>query len=150
MAQADSFELPGDLYYTRKDHLWVRVEEDGRARVGLDMLAQQSAGTMRHVRLKPVGAQVARRKLFGSVEAGKYIGPLRAPVGGTIAKTNPLVIEDPTLINADPYGEGWFVVIEPSDLEADLGELVHGETEVQAWLEAELADYARKGLLRGR
>ncbi len=148
MAQAEGFELPGELYYDRKDHLWVSIETDGQARVGLDMLAQHSAGKMRHVQFKPVGVQVARRRIFGTVEAGKYIGPLRAPVAGTIVETNPLVVDDPTLINSDPYGRGWFVVIQPSDLETDLKELIHGESDVQAWLEAELADYRRKNLLR--
>ena len=148
MAQADGFELPGDLYYDRKDHLWVRLEGPERVRIGLDILAQQSAGRVRHVALKPLGVQVARKRIFGTLEAGKYVGPLRAPVGGTLVETNAHVVEDPSLVNRDPYGDGWFVVLEPTNLAEDLKELAHGEAEVQAWLEEELASYRSKGLLK--
>lgn len=148
MAHANGFELPGDLHYDRKDHLWVRLEGADRVRIGLDMLAQKSAGQVRYVKLKPAGAQVARKRIFGTIEAGKYIGPLRAPVEGTLVETNAQVVEDPSLVNRDPYGDGWFVVLEPTHLDEDLKELVHGEEEVQAWLEEELANYRRKGLLK--
>ncbi|MFQ5857739.1 MAG: glycine cleavage system protein H [Anaerolineae bacterium] len=148
MAQADGFELPGDLSYDRKDHLWVRVESAERVRVGLDMLTQKSAGRMRHVALKPLGVQVARKRISGTLEAGKYVVPLRAPVGGTLVETNTQFVEDPSLVNRDPYGDGWFVVLEPANMAEDLKELLHGEAEVQAWLEEELADYRSKGLLK--
>lgn len=147
MAKADGFELPGDLYYDRKDHLWVRLE-DGRVRVGLDALAQKSAGPVKHIQLKPVGTPVAKKRMFGTIEAGKYVGGLRAPMGGVLVETNQAVVEKPSLVNESPYGEGWFVVIEPSLLQEDLKDLVHGEAEVQVWLEGELKDYKAKGLIK--
>ena len=147
MANADGFELPGDLYYDRKDHFWARLE-GGRVRVGLDALAQKSAGSVKHIQLKPVGTQVAKKRMFGTIEAGKYVGALRAPVSGVLVQINETVVARPSLVNEDPYGEGWFVVIEPSNLQEDLKDLVHGEAEVQVWLEGEMKDYRQKGLLK--
>lgn len=147
MARADGFELPGDLYYERKDHLWARLEES-KVRVGLDALAQKSAGTVKHIQIKPEGTQVAKKRMFGTIEAGKYVGALRAPVSGVLVEANTAVLAKPSLVNEDPYGEGWFVVVEPSNLEEDLKDLVHGEAEVQAWLEGELKEYRRKGLVK--
>src|SRR3990172_5368097 len=147
MARADGIELPGDLYYARRDHFWARLEE-GKVRVGLDMLGQESAGPVKHIQLKPVGTVVAKGRMFGTIEAGKYVGALRAPVAGTLVEVNQKVVQTPSLVNSDPYWEGWFVVIEPTSLEADLKDLVSGENEVQAWLEQEVKDYREKGLLK--
>jgi glycine cleavage system H protein len=112
------------------------------------MLGQKSAGPVRHIQLKRAGTTVAKKRAFGTIEAGKYIGPLRAPVGGTLVESNEQVIQNPSLVNQDPYGQGWFVVIEPVSLEEDLKDLVHGEEAVQAWLEQELEDYRKKGLIK--
>lgn len=147
MARADGFELPGDLYYDRRDHFWARLE-GARVRVGLDMLGQKSAGPVKHIQLKPVGTAVAKKRMFGTIEAGKYVGALRAPVGGTLVEINEKVVQSPGLVNEDPYGQGWFVVLDPSNLEEDLKDLVHGEEAVRAWLEEEIRDYRQKGLLR--
>ncbi|MCL5959184.1 MAG: hypothetical protein M1358_07660, partial [Chloroflexi bacterium] len=90
----------------------------------------------------------AKKRMFGTIEAGKYVGALRAPVSGVLVEANTAVLAKPSLVNEDPYGEGWFVVVEPSNLEEDLKDLVHGEAEVQAWLEGELKEYRRKGLVK--
>src|SRR3990172_9108158 len=143
MAKADEFYLPDDLYYDRKDHLWARVE-DGMVRVGLDQFGQKAAGTVAYIKLLPAGRTVAKGRAFGSLEAGKYIGPLKAPVSGKIAQVNQEVLDNPRLVNTDYYGQGWFVVIEPSNLEPDLVDLAQGAAQIQAWLEAEIKDYREK------
>ena len=84
---------------------------------------------------------------FGSMEAGKYVGPLKAPVSGAIAEVNQEVLANPGLVNADHYEGGWFVVIDPSDLDPDLADLAHGEA-VQPWLEEEVRDYEEGGKLK--
>ena len=145
MAQVSEIFLPDELYYDRKEHIWAKVE-DGAVRVGLDMFGQKAAGTVAYVKLLPAGRLVPRSRAFGSLEAGKYIGPLKAPVSGEIVGLNPLVQATPTLVNTDPYGDGWFVVLRPTELEKDLAELVHGVTEIQAWAEDEYRDYTEKGL----
>jgi glycine cleavage system H protein len=147
MAQVDEFSLPDDLYYDRKDHLWMKLEDGARARVGLDQFGQKAAGTVAYVKLMPVGKAVAKGRAFGSLEAGKYIGPLKAPVSGKIVEVNSEVLSNPKLVNSDPYGAAWFVVLEPSSLAQDITDLAHGP-DVQVWLDNEVRDYKEKGLLK--
>jgi len=148
VANADGYDLPDDLLYDRKDHLWARIESPDRVRVGLDRFGQKAAGHVAYVKLLPPGRPVQKGRAFGSLEAGKYIGPLRAPVSGTLAEVNDAVLKTPSLVNTDPYGAGWFVVIQPSNLEADTADLVQGADAIQAWLDAELAEYRAKGLIK--
>jgi glycine cleavage system H protein len=91
-------------------------------------------------------AKAVKLKPFGAMEAGKYIGPLKAPVSGKIVEVNREVIDNPNLIDQDSYGKGFFIVIEPSNLEEDLKELVSGAENIQKWLEDEYAEYEAKGL----
>lgn len=145
MAQVEAIYLPDDLYYDPKNHLWLRVES-GRVRIGLDQFGQKAAGTVAYIKMLPAGKQVLKGRAFGSLEAGKYIGPLRAQVSGVIVDVNSDVLAEPSLVNTDPYGRGWFVVMEPSELEADLQDRVHGAEAIQAWLESEHREYTEKGL----
>ena len=147
MAQVEGINLPDELYYQPEDHLWVRLEGN-RARVGLDDQAQRSAGKVSAVRLKPAGRPAARGKPFGTMEAGKYVGPLKAPIAGQVIETNPDVMSQPGLLNSDPYGKGWLILIEPENPARDLAELVHGNA-IQAWLEKSVADWRKRGLLKG-
>lgn len=146
MAEYQGYSLPDDLYYQPEDHLWVR-QEGGLVRVGLDDLAQKSAQSISHVRLKPPGRPVPALRPFGTMEAGKYVGPLRLPISGTVLEINDSLLSGAGKINQDPYGEGWLVLVEPSDLEGDLPGLVHGAG-LQAWLEESVADWRSRGLLR--
>ncbi|MBI2955043.1 MAG: glycine cleavage system protein H [Chloroflexi bacterium] len=147
MAQVDEFYLPDDLYYDRREHIWARIEDSDRVRVGLDQFGQKAAGTVAYVKIMPVGKAIAKGRAFGSLEAGKYIGPLKAPVAGKIVEVNAAVLANPKLVNSDPYGEAWFIIIEPSNLAQDLGSLAHGP-DVQPWLENEVKEYRDKGLLK--
>jgi glycine cleavage system H protein len=144
MAQVAEFYLPDDLYYHPTDLLWVRLE-DTLVRVGLNQMSQASAGQIRHVRLMPPGRTRARGKNFGTMEAGKYVGPLRMPLSGTVIEYNEAVLNDPSLINRDPYGEGWLVLVEPSQPADELPNLVYGEA-IQSWLEEIYRQYQAKGL----
>lgn len=146
MAQVKEFLLPDDLYYDRKEHIWARREEDS-VRVGLDAFGACAAGTVAYIKLLPPGRKVQKGRPFGSLEAGKYVGPLRAPIGGTIAETNREVLGSPKTVNVDHYEKGWFVVIVPASLDEDLADLVHG-ADVQPWLEEEVREYEDTGKLK--
>lgn len=146
MDQVGGIQLPDELYYQPDDHLWVRLEGK-QARVGLDDLAQRSAGTVSAVRLKPAGRPMAKGKPFGTMEAGKYVGPLRLPVAGKVVEINETLMAKPGLANSDPYGEGWMVLVEPEDLARDLAALIHGE-QLQSWLETSVTAWRAKGLLK--
>ena len=146
MAEVEGVQLPDDLYYHPEDHVWVRLEGN-QARIGLDALAQRSAGAVGAVRLKPAGRPIAVGKPFGTMEAGKYVGPLKAPIAGQVVEINEQVMSQPGLLNSDPYGQGWLILVEPEQATRDLAALVHGEA-VQPWLERSVADWRRRGLLK--
>ncbi len=144
MAQVAEFHLPDDLYYHPSDLLWIRLEGD-QVRVGLNQMSQASAGRIRHVRLMPPGRERGQGKNFGTMEAGKYVGPLRMPVSGKVIEINKAVMREPALVNRDPYGEGWLVLLEPSRLADELMDLVDGEA-IKPWLEEIYQQYQTKGL----
>ncbi len=111
-------EFPDDLRYS-KEHEWMRIE-NGRARVGITDYAQDALGDVVYVDLPDVGAIVKAGQAFGEVESTKSVSDLFSPVSGTIAMRNPLIEDHPELVNEQPYGEGWLVAIDPSDVsEAD-------------------------------
>jgi glycine cleavage system H protein len=109
-------EFPEDLRYT-KEHEWVRLEGT-RARVGITDFAQDALGDVVYVDLPAVGAVVQAEQPLGEVESTKSVSDVYSPISGTIAERNPLVDDRPELVNEQPYGEGWLVVIEPTDLGA--------------------------------
>jgi len=146
MAQAEKFNLPDELYYHAEDHLWARLEGD-LVRVGLDDVAQTSAQNISSFRLKPPGRPMPQNRPFGTMEAGKYVGPLRLPVGGKVLEINEDLISNPKLANSDCYGKGWLVVIEPDNLTHDLTNLVHGEP-LQAWLVKSIGEWRGRGFLK--
>lgn len=148
MAQLDTFNLPDDLYYQTEDHLWVRVEAN-LARIGLDDVALASAQVVTHLRLKPPGRPIPQGRPFGTMEAGKYVGPLRLPVSGKVIEINQDLLDNPSLapLSSDPYNAGWLALVEPDNLQGDLVNLAHGAA-VQPWLEKSVTDWRARGLLK--
>ena len=145
MAEYKGIKLPDDLYYDPKEHMWAKVDGN-KVTVGVsDFGIKATGGNTQYVKLKAAGAKAVRGKPFGSIEAGKYIGPLKAPVSGVIVEANQEVIGNPGLVNSEPYGAGYFVVIEASDLDKEIGELVTGAGFLQGWLEDKYAEYVAKG-----
>lgn len=104
--------------------MWMSEEFEGDRRllrVGLTEKVQRDMNPVEFIRMLPEGRYVARGHPFGSIESGRKIMLLRAPVTGIIAKVNERVRADPTLINRDPYGDGWLIVIEPLLYEEEIG-----------------------------
>lgn len=106
-------EFPEDLRYT-KEHEWVRVE-GARARVGITDFAQDALGDVVYVDLPDVGATVQADQPFGEVESTKSVSDVYAPLSGTIAERNPLIEDRPELVNQEPYGDGWLIVMDLAD-----------------------------------
>lgn len=103
---------PQDLRYT-KDHEWIRLE-GSRGVVGITFYAQEQLGDVVFVELPRVGATLESGKTFGVVESVKTASDLYAPASGTVTSVNEKLVEQPELVNQDPYGEGWMVVVELS------------------------------------
>ncbi len=100
---------PADLRYT-KEHEWVKV--DGKAaRVGITDYAQAELGDVVFVELPKVGARVQQGKPFGVVESVKAVSDLFAPLSGEVKEVNSELTSRPEMVNQDPYGTGWMIVI---------------------------------------
>jgi glycine cleavage system H protein len=111
--------VPAELKYTR-EHEWAKVEGD-RARIGITAFAQEQLGDVVFVELPKVGARVTAMKTFGVVESVKAVSDLFAPVTGEVVEVNGELPKKPELVNADPYGQGWMLVIRmsnPKDVDA--------------------------------
>lgn len=137
MAQAKGYNLPGELYYT-KEHTWARVESDGSITVGLDDFGVKAAGEIEFIDLPMEGDFLKQGDAFGSLESAKWVGKLPIPVSGTIKAVNQDVQYEIDLLKNEPYGKGWLLKIEPSNLNEELKNLFHGEQIVQKWLEDDL------------
>ncbi|HSJ71585.1 MAG TPA: glycine cleavage system protein GcvH [Acidimicrobiia bacterium] len=105
---------PDDLRYT-DNHEWARVEGD-RVRMGISDYAQDALGDIVYVDVPKVGTRVGQGDAFAEVESTKSVSDVYAPVSGTVVEANPALDATPELVNRDPYGEGWFVIIEADDL----------------------------------
>ncbi len=104
---------PADLRYT-KEHEWIRVEGD-RGRVGITQYAQEQLGDVVFVELPAVGKRVRHLEPFGVVESVKAVSDLYAPVTGEVVEVNTALPDKPELINADPYGGAWMIVVKLAD-----------------------------------
>jgi len=126
-------EFPEDLLYSVENNVWVRQESDGTATVGLTSYAGALAGTIVSYTPKKVGKSVKADKSCATVESGKWVGPAKTPVGGEVVETNDKVSSDPSMINNDPYGEGWLVKLKPDNWDGDTAELKTGQDALNAF-----------------
>ena len=111
--------VPKDLKYTR-EHEWAKQDGD-RVRVGITAYAQEQLGDVVFVELPKVGAKVTASKNFGVVESVKAVSDLFAPVSGEVVEINAELPKKPELVNTDPYGQGWMLVIRmanPKDVDS--------------------------------
>jgi glycine cleavage system H protein len=134
----EKYDFPEGLYYSQH-HMWAKVK-DGKVHVGLTDYGQQIAGKILMVRPRPIGKTIAQGKILGTMESGKWVGPIKAPVGGVLVEFNEELkkVNTADLVNKDPYGAGWMIVIEPSDLENDLKNLMKDPKEIEVWLKKEI------------
>jgi glycine cleavage system H protein len=128
-------EFPQHLKYT-KEHEWARLE-DNRVIVGITDFAQEELGDVVFVELPEVGTTVEATGTFGVVESVKAVSDLYAPVSGSIVDVNKILEDRPELVNQSPYGEGWMIVIETSNV-AELQQLLSAE-EYQTYIDQEQA-----------
>jgi glycine cleavage system H protein len=145
MATANNCDVPEDLMYWIEEHVWVRPEEDGSVTIGMTDAAQHLAGSIVTATPKKSGRKVRKGRSTGTVESSKWVGPIKSPVTGQIIAANDAVTADPKLLNRDPYGEAWFVRIQPVNWDAEKSELVTGAEAVsqyEAFLKAEGIDCA--------
>jgi glycine cleavage system H protein len=133
MAQIRGCNIPEDRYYWVEKHAWALPQEDGTVTIGITDVAQHMAKGIINATPKEVGRSVQKGKSAGTLESGKWVGPVTSPVTGEIVTVNEAVKARPALINEDPYGEGWFVKVKPADWAGESAALVTGEAGVAAY-----------------
>ncbi|MFB6308067.1 MAG: glycine cleavage system protein GcvH [Haloarculaceae archaeon] len=116
-----SFEIPDDRRYI-ESHEWAQPEDD-LVRVGISDFAQDELGDVVFVELPAEGDSVEREQEFGVVESIKAVSDLYSPVTGTVVDVNDSLRDAPELVNEDPYGDGWMLLVDPDD-EDELAELL--------------------------
>jgi len=108
-----AFKTPAELQYT-KSHEWIKIEGD-TAVVGISDYAQDALGDVVYVELPDVGASYEAGAPFGAVESVKAASDLYLPVGGEVIEVNTPLIDQPELLNSDPYGDGWLIKIKVAE-----------------------------------
>ena len=137
MVTYEGFDFPDDLYYT-DDQLWVK-KENGKVRIGLTSFGMDLAGKIKFVRLKAAGRDVKAGRSIGTLESGKWTGPVKTPFTGSISEVNEDLKSNPGLLNEDPYGKGWIAVIETSDFDGEIGAL-QGADGLDEWTKVQYAE----------
>jgi glycine cleavage system H protein len=120
----EGYSLPDELHY-HKEHYWARVEGD-LVVMGSTDFAQKLAGQIVYVELPGPGRAVEQGKPIGSLESGKWVGRVYAPVSGKVEAANQELEDQPELINESPYDKGWICKIRPSNLQEELKNLMQG------------------------
>lgn len=113
-------DIPDELSYT-KEHEWVAgLDDSTTATVGITAYAAEALGDVVYVQLPEAGSSVQAGDSVGEVESTKSVSEIYAPVGGEVVEVNQAVVDDPSLVNNDPYGEGWMFRVrvegDPEDL----------------------------------
>lgn len=122
------YEVPEDVLY-HAEHMWARKEGDVVV-VGVTDFAQKLAGDIVYVDMPTEGDEVTKDKPFGTLETGKWVGKIYAPVSGEVQVYNEDVEDDALVINEDPYGKGWVIKIIPEDMD-DFDDLMKAEDYVK-------------------
>lgn len=131
----DKFELlvREGFYYTMDD-LWVSIEND-QAKIGVSDYLQKTSGDVAFIEVAKPGSTVQKGKELGTMESAKTTVALLSPFSGTLDEANSKLTGSPELVNSDPYGEGWLVILKPSNLEDDRSSLLSADDYFKLMLE---------------
>lgn len=111
--------VPDELMYT-KDHEWIAATDGSSRRLGITDYAQDQLGDIVYVDLPTVGSMLQAGAVAVEVESTKSVGEVYAPFAGTVTAVNEALVDSPELVNADPYGAGWLLELEPDgDVDSD-------------------------------
>ncbi|MDH5690047.1 MAG: glycine cleavage system protein GcvH [Candidatus Bathyarchaeota archaeon] len=129
MVKVGSYEVPEGLYYS-KDWAWIKVEGN-KVRCGLTDYAQKQLREVVYVELPSAGDTITQNDPYGTVESVKAVSDLVAPLSGKIDEVNEEVSNKPETLNEDPFSKGWLLVITPSNLDAELKNLMDFKKSVE-------------------
>lgn len=135
--EIEGYSFPDDLYY-EVNHFWARIKGDVVV-MGTTDFTQKLAGEITYIDIDQEGEEIVQGKPFASVESGKWVGKIYAVVSGEVVEINEDLEDEPELVNQSPYDEGWFFKIKPSNLEADLANLMKAGPDLEAFVKGEIA-----------
>ena len=144
MIKIDKYNVDTGLYYDPKEHFWIKISDD-HARIGMSPLIQETSGAFVAIQMNDQEMNLNKGESFGTIEAEKHVGPLKIPLTGKITNINDDVIENPRLINYDPYGDGWLIEMELTNAAIEVPELICGEQNITEWFKSELKKFDDKG-----
>lgn len=125
--ECNGCEFRPELYYDREFQIWVRPEDDGTLSIGMTDISQTIAGKILHVRVRRPGSVRPAGKPVATIESGKWAGPVPNPFDCVIVDANPRVLDNPQLLNLEPF-EAWIARVRPQQpLERALEGLMTGE-----------------------
>jgi glycine cleavage system H protein len=127
--EIEEYFFPDDFYY-HKEHYWAKVEGE-TVLMGTTDFAQKLAGQIVFVELPSAGKSVTQGKPCGSMESGKWVGRIYAPVSGIVESSNQDLEDNPELVNESPYEKGWMCKIRSSNLQEELKNLMKGESLIE-------------------
>jgi glycine cleavage system H protein len=131
-------DLPDALLYDLENLTWYEELGDGTVRVGMSSVAAARAGTLVAATPRPPGRKIEAGKSCATIESGKWVGPIRLMCAGEIVARNDALLDRPGLLNGDPYGQGWIIVLRPDDWAAAKAKLIPGTAVADAY-EARMA-----------
>ena len=134
MVKVDGHEVPEGLYYS-KDFAWIKIEGD-KIRMGITDYAQKSLREIVYAELPTAGSAVKQGEPYGTLESVKAVSDLVAAASGTIEEVNAEVQSKPETLNEDPYVKGWLLIVKPTNLQADLSNLMDFNAAVE-WHKAQ-------------
>jgi glycine cleavage system H protein len=122
MVKVDGYEVPEGLYYSN-DIEWIKIEGD-KVRMGITDYAQKQLREIVYAELPEAETEVKQNEPYGTVESVKAVSDLVAAISGTVEEVNAEVQSKPEILNEDPYVKGWLILVKPSNLQAELANLM--------------------------
>ncbi len=129
MVKVDGYEVPEGLYYSN-DFEWIKIEGD-KVRMGITDYAQKQLREIVYAELPEAGTEVKQNDSYGTVESVKAVSDLVAAISGTVEEVNAEVQSKPEILNEDPYVKGWLILVKPSNLQAELANLMDFDKAVE-------------------
>ncbi|MDZ7837668.1 MAG: glycine cleavage system protein GcvH [Actinomycetota bacterium] len=141
--EIEGYNFLEDLYY-EKNHFWAKPDDEGQVLMGATDFFQKLAGDIVFIELPMAGTKSGAGQVFSSLESGKWVGKLYAPVSGEIVEVNEELEDEPELINESPYDEGWIVKIKPDNLEAELSNLMKAGPDFEQFIKEEAEKHTQE------
>ena len=124
--KVDSYNIPEDYYYT-KEHEWILNEDTETAKIGITDYAQKTLKEITYFYPEKKGISVKRMETICKIESMKGVTEILSPLSGLVLRFNKGLLDDPGIINREPYGKGWIVIIRPTNLGKELEKLLKPE-----------------------